>query len=110
MTADDDWDYEAQPWVIGHRAFVRHLATEGFRVERSTAISPEQIRGHLPSGESFYFRERWGGASLWVGDAGADPLTAQMWRGSAEVEGTGRADTEAAFRRLLAAYEASKQR
>ncbi|MDP9343094.1 MAG: hypothetical protein M3Q23_13600 [Actinomycetota bacterium] len=47
-----------------------HLEADGFRIDGFTVLVPVQVWDWLPSGEPFYFRERYGEVSFEVYDDG----------------------------------------
>jgi|SRR5919108_1926774 hypothetical protein len=80
----ESWKAVDRAW----RPVLERLRNEGFDIEeRGVGIAfPVQLSGRLPTGESFYFRERSG--HVWLGVGGDDPVVDPTWRVQFELRGS----------------------
>jgi hypothetical protein len=59
------------------KPYIEKLRSEGFQARVTSPVAPLQLEGTLPTGEAFYFRSEWGGASLNIG--GETPWLRPAW-------------------------------
>ncbi len=99
-----------EPTPEGYSDVLERLSAEGIHARFTCLMVPVQLEGHLPSGDSFYFRCRYTTCSLGIAPADEDPVSEPIWRHEVtrwEGFDAGCLDPEEAetvFRELLAAY------